>query len=235
MYRSDGVPNHDEHPELWDCLYEWCDVLTVNRVIIQVLGCRAASFELLWCCGIDRHSIWAEKGVQVGVVFAGMDDRINVLKHESVHCNNCVGTCHTSGTDNECGREKLSHFEQRKVNLLQVGRRYVQKVTKGARWELNEWVTYLKSAILSLYTQMLPRHISLICGIIAIMIRGSGFYTRLHCHLLYRYGNAFLGLNNWPGKQTKGFVSIWIIEMNALWFLFLLYWAKKRRTYRKME
>lgn len=66
--------------------------LTVDGVVVGVLGSRTARLELLGRRRVNGHSVRPEETVHVAfAILAGEHDRINVFKHEPVRGCDGVG------------------------------------------------------------------------------------------------------------------------------------------------
>lgn len=66
-------------------------MLTIDRVVIGISSCRAATLELRGGARIDSNSVRTEKGVHMAfIVLSGEHNRVNVLGHETVYHDSSV-------------------------------------------------------------------------------------------------------------------------------------------------
>lgn len=214
---------------------------TIDWMIIQILCRSTTSFELSRGCGIDIYSIRAKECMHVRVVLAWMNNRIDVLEHESCHGDDRVGIGHANGTENECGGEKLSHLGQEMNQLLLVGKEGMHKASKTEfkeRTERESW--FLKTCS----TKPFYPPISNGPRIQMININGhETIETRILSHITIampledRYESDMTVIFRFWRNEPKNGAEIALFQLNCRdepsVLLFPLYWAKEKKGDKK--
>jgi hypothetical protein len=111
--------------------------LTVNRQIIRVVVCRAATKEFLGCGGVRGDRVVTEEAMHVARVLARQYNRVNVLAHHIARVDNGVSLHRTSGgEENERGNK---HGEEKYKKNVKIKKQLRKELLVGKANDRKTW------------------------------------------------------------------------------------------------